>query len=70
MVYYNLYFIDVDGHITGRLDFCGEDDDAAIAHVQQHHCASECEIWQSGRIVAKVPRIGPVERFETWVRAD
>lgn len=64
MADYNLYCLDEEGHINSRLDFTSQSDDSALAHIQQHYFGSDCEIWQSGRIVAKVPKKkGPVERF-------
>lgn len=67
MANYKLYCLDDRGHITSRLDFTGDSDEAAIAHVQKHHFQSDCEIWQLGRMVARVLKSRPVERFGPWL---
>jgi hypothetical protein len=56
---YKLYCLDDQGHIKSRIEFVGDNDEAAIAHVRQHHFDSACEIWDLGRLVARMPRIGP-----------
>jgi hypothetical protein len=60
---YKLYCLDDQGHITSRIEFVGDGDEAAIAHVQQHKFNSAWEIWDLGRLVARMPRNGPIKQF-------
>lgn len=71
MTAYKLYCLDDQGHIRSRIDFVGDTDEAAIAHVHQHHFDSAYEIWDLGRIVARMPRTGPLERFASplWTKS-
>jgi hypothetical protein len=59
MTAYKLYCLDDQGHITSRIEFVGDCDEAAIAHVRQHHFDSACEIWDLARLVVRMPRNGP-----------
>ncbi|WP_010163030.1 hypothetical protein [Sphingomonas sp. PAMC 26617] len=56
MAAYKLYCLDDQGHITSRIEFVGDGDEAAIAHVRQHQFSSACEIWELGRLVARMPK--------------
>ncbi|WP_277967655.1 hypothetical protein [Sphingomonas echinoides] len=62
MAAYKLYCLDDQGRITSRIEFVGDSDEAAITHVRQHHFNSDCEIWDLGRLVAKIARSSPVYR--------
>lgn len=63
MAAYKLYCLDNQGHITSRIDFAGDCDGAAIAHVRQHNFDSGWEIWVLGRLVAKNGKEGPIQQF-------
>lgn len=55
MAGYRLYCLDGRGHIQQREDFDAADDDAAIGYAQRTFPESLCELWELGRLVARLP---------------
>ena len=62
---YRLYCLDGAGHI-GLADWIeADDDDGAIAEARKlRPKANRCEVWQQGRLVAKLNGAGDLERVE------
>lgn len=54
MPLFRLYCLDNTQHITRREDFDAADDQAAVAYAEATHPDSNCEIWELGRLVARI----------------
>ena len=51
---YRYYCLDSTGHLHSAQWFKADSDEAAVAQVEIMHPDSLCEIWQGGRLVAKL----------------
>lgn len=50
---YYAYFLDEDGHITGRVEVVGQNDDDAKESAKQLVDCHAVELWQETRMVAR-----------------
>ena len=52
---YRVYFLDPDGHVSRRVDFVCEDEEAARQHARQLVDGRAVELWTGTRLVEHVP---------------
>lgn len=53
---YRYYRLDGAGHLHEADWFYAENDEAAVALVEEKHPDMKCEIWQERRLVASLPK--------------
>ena len=54
MSYYRVYIVGQDGHFRDAVNLDSADDDAAIEAAKQLVNGYDVELWQEGRLVAKL----------------
>ena len=54
MKHYRLYFLDRADHIRHAISLECEDDEAALAVVEQHRDGRTVELWEGARWVARL----------------
>jgi hypothetical protein len=55
---YRLFCLDEKNRIQHREDFEADDDVAAVAHARERYPTTGYEIWELGRLVARIPLHG------------
>jgi hypothetical protein len=69
MADYRVYCLDGAGRIALADWIEASDDDDAIAKARKlKPNANSCEVWQKGRLVAKLSSAGRLERVDTAIR--